>query len=354
MESPLQKALARAGQASRHAAKKAERKKVNTFKDEKWAYQYRSKIQNAQILRMKKQAEHNWKEDWAVGTRLLPRRDIGKSKFAFGTMPSDILYNPTVPEKWRKQKWLAEGDRVVITAGRDRGKIGKVDQVSEDSHSVRVEKLNEVNYVVPEFLAQERGKEYTPTVVTSRVMSWDDVKLVHAVKDEAGYFRDVVVDEIRLIGGPKAKKPKRIIPGLELEVPWPNEEEPEHEDTDADTLRLTVDERTFEPTLNEMPMPPSVIDELRGKYSKFRTRHDPEWIARKEAEQAQLRLDEKAVEHMGSTPLVKQAAEFNARPKPALPELTEEQLAAIGESMMKELPERSAKILKRMEEAESQ
>lgn len=31
-------------------------------------------------------------------------------------------------------------------------------------------------------------------------------------------------------------------------------------------------------------MPPSVLDECRGRYSLFRDRHDPEWLAAKKAE----------------------------------------------------------------------
>ena len=177
-------------------------------------------------------------------------------------------------------------------------------------------------------------------------MAFDQVKLVHAMADEAGYFRDVIVDEVKLVENRMSKKSKRIIPGLEVEVPWPKEEEPEHEDTDSDTLRMTVDERTFEPVLNELPMPASVIDELRGKYSRFRTRHEPEYIARKEAELAYLKDKAARVQDMGLTPFMKQAAEHKARSK-ELPELSEEQLAAIGEMMMKEAPERAAAILKR-------
>lgn len=345
----MQRLLNRAAKVSGHAAKRAERKKADTFKDEKWAYDYRSKMQNSQIKRFIKDEERNRKEDWATGTRLLARRDVGKNKFGFGTVPTDIVYNPTVPERWRKKTWLASGDRVVVLSGRDRGKIGSVTEVAEDSQSCRVENLNEVNYVVPEFIAQEQGRNYTPTVVTTRLLSWDDVKLVHAVRDQAGYFRDVVVDEVELIGGEGGKKAKRVIPGLKQEIPWPAEEKPEHEDGDSDTLRMTVDENTFVPSLNETPMPGSVIDELRGKYSKFRTRHEPAYIAQKEAEASFLESKAARLEGRGMTPFMRQAALYKAARKTELPELSEEQLASIGLNMMKESPERAARLLKRFE-----
>ena len=50
--------------------------------------------------------------------------------------------------------------------------------------------------------------------------------------------------------------------------------------TPSDTLRLDIDTPTWTPTLLRAPLPGSVIDELRGKYSKFRTRHDPEFLKR--------------------------------------------------------------------------
>ena len=58
------------------------------------------------------------------------------------------------------------------------------------------------------------------------------------------------------------------------------EEDAEDLTTDSDTLRLELDLQTWTPTLLRAPLPESVIDELRGKYSRFRTRHDPEFIKR--------------------------------------------------------------------------
>ncbi len=49
-------------------------------------------------------------------------------------------------------------------------------------------------------------------------------------------------------------------------------------------------------------MPTSVIDELRNKYSKFRTRHDPEYIAAKMEEDRLKEESKKSIRQM-STPL---------------------------------------------------
>src|SRR5262249_48234034 len=69
-----------------------------------------------------------------------------------------------------------------------------------------------------------------------------------------------------------------------LEQPLPDHRPEEKEDYSNepagpdDTLRITTEEVTFLPTLIQMPTPASVIDELRNKYSKFRIRHDEEYI----------------------------------------------------------------------------
>lgn len=61
-------------------------------------------------------------------------------------------------------------------------------------------------------------------------------------------------------------------------------EVPEHE---IDTLRYEVEARSWTPALLSAPMPTPVIDELRNRYSKFRTWHEPEYIARIDREEQQ-------------------------------------------------------------------
>ena len=69
---------------------------------------------------------------------------------------------------------------------------------------------------------------------------------------------------------PEEKKKKKGTEELEVEDPT----------TDSDTPRIDRDDPTWTPTLLRAPLPGTVIDELRGKYSKFRTRHDPEFLKR--------------------------------------------------------------------------
>jgi len=133
------------------------------------------------------------------------------------------------------------------------------------------------------------------------------VRLVHPLTDDEGKTRDVIVK--KLVNGPiwhdrhtGATKWARLIPGLNIPIPWPKQEPKEHKDFPCDTLRLDVEVKSFVPTLLRPPMPGSVIDELRNKYSIFRTRHDPEYIEAKMKEDQEKEEKKRQIEEMW-TPL---------------------------------------------------
>lgn len=119
------------------------------------------------------------------------------------------------------------------------------------------------------------------------------VRLVHPIKDEAtGVVRDVIIKELKPIRVHYDRPTRkiswtRIVPGLNVEIPWPKPDLAKHHDYPVDTLRIDVEEKSFIPTLLRPPMPETVINELRNQYSKFRTRHTDEYIAKKEAEAAE-------------------------------------------------------------------
>lgn len=133
-------------------------------------------------------------------------------------------------------------------------------------------------------------------------LSW--IKLVHPLEDpETGTIRDVIIHKLANSPGwfDRASGTAcwhRIIPDLNIKIPWPPAEPVEREDHPCDTLRPEVETKTFIPSLLYPPMPGSVIDELRNKYSKYRTRHDEDYIAMKEAEAREKETDQKAVEAM--------------------------------------------------------
>ena len=187
-----------------------------------------------------------------------------------------------------------------------------------------------------------RQEEEDPRSIISYSSSipWSNVKLVHAVRDRTGSFVDVIVDRVKLLpsGGEKktsgtVKDWKRIIPGLESEVPWPVKDEPEEKDQEYDTLRITVEEETHKPYLLRPPMPGSVIYELRNEHSRFTNRPDPKKVARREAWAAEA-ARKKHLSRSMSTPMM-ELQEKN-RAERAAKVLSEETLAKIGEFMTRQ------------------
>lgn len=163
------------------------------------------------------------------------------------------------------------------------------------------------------------------------------VRLVHPIKDpKTGAIRDVVIDKL---ARSKVKWDRhtgyrtwrRFIPGLNITIPWPPRETIERKDTDADTPHANVVEETFIPTLLRPPMPEALVDELRNRYSRFRTRHESIYVAKKEREE-ELKREKKLSVATMHTPV----QEFN-RQQRALrkargqPQLTDEMLERIGE-----------------------
>ncbi len=165
----------------------------------------------------------------------------------------------------------------------------------------------------------------------------DAIRLVHPIADpKTGVTRDVIIRELKpvdiYIDRPTRRTEfSRVVPGLNVEIPWPRKEEPEYHDAPGDTLRIEVEAKTFVPTLLRPPMPEHIMEELRNRFSRFRTRHEPEYIAKKEAEAAEKVQRRKMVQTM-RTPLqefhTQQKALRKARGQPVL---TDEMLQKIGQ-----------------------
>lgn len=125
------------------------------------------------------------------------------------------------------------------------------------------------------------------------------------------------------------------VPGKEQAKKEPKEKKA----FDVDTLRFEVEETTWTPTLLRAPMPGGVIDELRNKYSKHRTRHEPRYqlaLENRERRKAEWKAWAASGESMLSSPAREAAAkardERAAQPKPTL---KMEILEKIGEMMAK-------------------
>ena len=121
----------------------------------------------------------------------------------------------------------------------------------------------------------------------------DDIRLVVPMRDDrTNEVKDVIVRHLR--GGEPIVEYEhgvptpghtRYIEGLDIEIPWPQADPPDYKAEDSDTLRLTVEEKTYVPSINP-PFPTSIIDELRDPYARERSRHEQEFIERKLKEDA--------------------------------------------------------------------
>lgn len=171
-------------------------------------------------------------------------------------------------------------------------------------------------------------------------ISLTSIRLVYPLTNpETGLTRDVIVKKVisskiwfdRRTGGHKWT---RLIPGLNIAIPWPKKTPVEHKDGPNDTLRIEVEERTFVPTMLHPPMPSSVIDELRNKFSKFRTRHDPEYIEAK-LEEDRIAKEKQETSKKMRTPLNEANRKARKeRKKKGKGVLTEEMLEKIGQVMV--------------------
>ena len=179
----------------------------------------------------------------------------------------------------------------------------------------------------------------TPYRAFNMPLPLSDVRLVAPLPHpETGVVRDVVIKELQTV--PQGRIIAGVVPATR--IPYPERKKIEHEDHDVDTLRIEVESRTWVPTLRDPPMPPSIIDELRNKYSKFRTRHDDEFIAKKQEEDYMADVIKRASSKRMLTPLKELHRRERAEKKAmGQPELSEDMLAKIGEVMVRNMGELS-------------
>lgn len=322
------------------------RKKEQTREKARTMIQIKADLQTARETR---------RQDWEMGP-LAPRRDIPKLNESSRTYYGSVaMERSTVKGVLSKEEldartaWaggikflnLAIGDRVVVIEGPYKGRIAPIKRIVKDSAQVLLDDTAIMsNITVPPFLRKVDSATKAVQLAEAPVPI-SAVRLVHPVKDETtGETRDVIIKE--LVHGSfyfdrqtKRSSWARIVPGLNIRIPWPKVAPKEHEDHPVDTLRIDVEEKTFVPTLLRPPVPRGVIDELRNRYSIFRTRHEPEYIARKEAEAAEKQARKDLAKTM-NTPL----KEFNKKQRElrkalGQPVLTEEMLEKIGQVIAK-------------------
>lgn len=199
-------------------------------------------------------------------------------------------------------------------------------------------------------MSADLGEKTTYTQLSPLRIPIQAVRLVHPLRnEETGIVRDVIINELKpfkfFTDKPTNRTTwSRLVPGLNVVIPWPrafenaerNKVEQVYEDSACDTPREDVEESTFLPSLLRPPMPAEIIDELRNKYSKFRTRHTAEYIQQKEEEAGATDEAKRRTEAMLWTPKkelqARRAAERAARGEPAL---SNAMLEKIGELMLR-------------------
>ncbi|KAK9778817.1 putative KOW motif-containing protein [Seiridium cardinale] len=339
----MQKILKRVATAERVAAKRKAARDRQAWNKERFEEQDEVTYQRAQMAADIGRAKRAIKDDWHLGPNA-PNINVGENGSTHGAI-SEARYQMSITlkdyQKEARCAWLGgsknlnlvEGDRVVLLEGPDKGKIGKVTSVQKDKMEVIVEGLNKSNVRMPVALIGE-GKP--PGISIELPISISGVRLVHPVRDpKTGETKDVIINQLQHSGFARDRvtgmsKWSRVVPGLNMRIPWPQVAKKDIVDHKVDTLRIDVEERTFIPTLLRPPMPESVIDELRNKYSRFRTRHEPEYLAAKEAEE-QAKKDRVQLMDSMRTPLQEfHRAERERKKKKGKPRLTAEMLEEIG------------------------
>ncbi|KAJ5748113.1 uncharacterized protein N7511_009809 [Penicillium nucicola] len=284
MQKVIQRTAAARKQALRNTAKTRERQDLL----DRLTTRRQRKDYGVALYAQHKAARQNRWEDWEKGS-IAPMRDSGLEKEIYGAVPGVLLQPPSIPKHLRRKHILfAEGDKVCVMRGRDQGKINVIQQINRDSETVIIKDVNVYDVIVPEW-AKSRIGHQDDTQAQTFPVPMDDIRHVIPLEDtETGETKNVIVEHAYAAGPysdrlPHSKLPKhsRYVSGLNIEIPWPAEDDPIITDGEMDTLRVEVETSTFIPTIRQPPFPSTIIDELRNKYSKFRTRHDPEYLEQK-------------------------------------------------------------------------
>ncbi|KFZ16642.1 hypothetical protein V502_04994 [Pseudogymnoascus sp. VKM F-4520 (FW-2644)] len=338
----MQAVIRRTVLAERQAARRLVKRRTKNQHDEMKTRREHERFAQQHLTGSIKNARTARREDYDLGP-LAPRRDVGLKKETYGTIHSNQLHGQKLTMEERMEvnpsggryANIVAGDRVVLLEGSDKGRIGKVQSFDAEKQQITVEGMNMVDIAVPKWMMTSPESDDRPVRSVEKPLSIAAVKLVVPLPDPStGTVRDVIVRDIvnskvfhNKSGGVKYT---RMIAGLNTVIPWPKTAPKEHPDHDADTLRIDVETRTFLPTLLKPPMPDSVIDELRNRFSIFRTRHDDAYLEKKEAEEAAKEERKQSIRLM-RTPLNEvNKRERTKRKALGKGELTEEMLAGIG------------------------
>ncbi|KAH8697170.1 hypothetical protein BGW36DRAFT_378115 [Talaromyces proteolyticus] len=289
----MQRVIRRTVLAKNQAKRKATILEKNKRREDvKTLIQHQTQGQNARNKR-EKNARLNRREDWLRGP-LAPKRDSGLEEGYYGSLDSADVQFAVIPEHLRRRYInIAKGDRVCLLKGPDQGKICEVSAVDLTTETIQLRNNNLAHVYIPDWAKKASQVENNFTTMELS-LPIDDVRLVVTLEED-GVPYEAIAEHV--YGGAPfleqtnedTPKHTRYIAGEDIPIPWPREHvvDNKFKDTEADSLRREVEHETWEPTLKYAPFESSIMDELRNKYSKYRKRHDPEWVSEKEMEDLQ-------------------------------------------------------------------
>jgi large subunit ribosomal protein L24 len=174
-----------------------------------------------------------------------------------------------------------------------------------------------VPIILPDAIVKEQGgsdQELRMARPQNLQVSMNDIRLVQRIGD-----RDVIVDrmlipegESQYFEGDREKNVTaheepytRLIPTTDVEIETPPRKDNEDDDSEnssevlaADSIGDGVTAPTFQPDISSPPFHLSIIDELRNKYSKYRLRHDDDFVEKMIAIDTKAELRAKSVDLM--------------------------------------------------------
>lgn len=142
----MQKVVQRRVAAERQALRRAAKQKSKVDNAKEWGARYQVVSRNKQATVYFKEEKFRRREEYEVGPLLAPRRDTGHIKDTYGTVDPSVIQTPKL--HWTQHKHFkcpfVVGERVLITKGKDAGKIGGVSEISYESGHARITDLRKV------------------------------------------------------------------------------------------------------------------------------------------------------------------------------------------------------------------
>ncbi|KAF7543718.1 hypothetical protein G7Z17_g10515 [Cylindrodendrum hubeiense] len=343
----MQKLAKRVAQAQRQAGRRAQKQAETEHQGYKLRNRQALRSAVSEVRENLLDARRARAENWEMGP-LAPKRDLGFN--GYGMFAESVrtdwsnygLYSPRPEIVQKRCGWaggvkmlnLAVEDRVVILDGPDKGKIDRIRTINLMTGHVTLQ--NNHRAISAGMFGNDSRSAPMPLSIGS-------IRLVYPITNpETGVTKDTVINQLKGIP-PNMKSPNmtlerwengkkwdRVVPGINVVIPWPEVQAPEYTTQASDTIREQVEDRTFYYNLLSPPMPEQVLDELRNKFSKFRTRHESWYVHKREAEEAAKKARQESAVSM-QTPLQEfHAMQREIRAAKGEPELTDEMLEKLG------------------------